>query len=326
MIALFSNGDDVHATAVASSLSASGTQHVRVDTERLLDAEVELRLQFEDRREPIARVAIDRTTLDASDITAALYRRPLPPLSRLGVDVGAETFIARETEAAFDGFCVQVPRERWVSSPSSIIAARSKLHQLDVARTLGLTVPETLVTTSPSAARDFVRAHPTGVIVKVLSRSLVQRGQTFSVIRTSLLDSDNIATLDRVRACPTLFQAFIPKASEIRATIIGDEVFGCEIVAGSAGGAIDYRNDLEGCVLRPVEISSIIRARLSAMMHHFHLRYAAVDLIVTPLGEYVFLEMNASGQWLWIEERTGLALTAAVAALLTRISAENSSS
>ena len=39
-------------------------------------------------------------------------------------------------------------------------------------------------------------------------------------------------------------------------------------------------------------------------------------MIVTPDGEYIFLEINPAGQWLWIEELTKLPITEALADLL----------
>jgi len=39
---------------------------------------------------------------------------------------------------------------------------------------------------------------------------------------------------------------------------------------------------------------------------------------VTPENEYVFLELNPSGQWLWIEDLTGLPISAELENLLCR--------
>ena len=41
-----------------------------------------------------------------------------------------------------------------------------------------------------------------------------------------------------------------------------------------------------------------------------------VDMIVTPLGEHVFLELNPNGQWLWMELITGAPMAEAMAGLL----------
>ena len=44
--------------------------------------------------------------------------------------------------------------------------------------------------------------------------------------------------------------------------------------------------------------------------------FGALDLILTPQGEYVFLEVNPNGQWAWIEDFTGLPISDAIAELL----------
>src|ERR687886_61086 len=46
-------------------------------------------------------------------------------------------------------------------------------------------------------------------------------------------------------------------------------------------------------------------------------RRSSICLIVTPSGEFVFLDLNPNGQWLWLEADLGLPLVAAMADLLT---------
>jgi hypothetical protein len=41
-------------------------------------------------------------------------------------------------------------------------------------------------------------------------------------------------------------------------------------------------------------------------------------MIVTPQNEYVFLECNLNGQWLWIEFETGFKISEAIANLLMK--------
>jgi hypothetical protein len=57
---------------------------------------------------------------------------------------------------------------------------------------------------------------------------------------------------------------------------------------------------------------------LTKFMETFGLIYGAFDLIVTPEGRYVFLEINPSGQFMWLEYATGLEITAELADLLIR--------
>jgi hypothetical protein len=45
--------------------------------------------------------------------------------------------------------------------------------------------------------------------------------------------------------------------------------------------------------------------------------YGAFDFIVTPKGHYVFLEVNPAGQYMWVEAKTRLPITLALAEVLS---------
>jgi ABC-type multidrug transport system fused ATPase/permease subunit len=53
-----------------------------------------------------------------------------------------------------------------------------------------------------------------------------------------------------------------------------------------------------------------------ALVKNFNLEFGAIDLILTPQGEYVFLEINPSGQFAWVETLTKLPLVDTLADLL----------
>ena len=65
-----------------------------------------------------------------------------------------------------------------------------------------------------------------------------------------------------------------------------------------------------------------VRDLLLAMNVRFGLLYGAYDLIVTPDGQYVFLEVNSVGQWLWLERATGLPISEALGKLLIKLATE----
>jgi len=51
-------------------------------------------------------------------------------------------------------------------------------------------------------------------------------------------------------------------------------------------------------------------------MNRLELIYGAIDMRLTPEGQFVFLEINPSGQWSFLEERAGLPMTETFAQLL----------
>ena len=69
----------------------------------------------------------------------------------------------------------------------------------------------------------------------------------------------------------------------------------------------------------PEEIADKCRRYLQ----HMGLNFGCFDFIVTPDGEYVFLECNPNGQWLWVELATGLKIADAIADFLSSQSAKN---
>jgi glutathione synthase/RimK-type ligase-like ATP-grasp enzyme len=59
-----------------------------------------------------------------------------------------------------------------------------------------------------------------------------------------------------------------------------------------------------------------VQERCVRLIERLELCYGAIDMILTPDGRYVFLEINPSGQYLWIEMETGLPISAAICDLL----------
>jgi glutathione synthase/RimK-type ligase-like ATP-grasp enzyme len=49
------------------------------------------------------------------------------------------------------------------------------------------------------------------------------------------------------------------------------------------------------------------------LMQNLGLVYGAIDLRLTPDGQYVFLEINPAGQFLFVEKATGQRISAALA-------------
>ena len=85
------------------------------------------------------------------------------------------------------------------------------------------------------------------------------------------------------------------------------------------------REDPDGWRCAPLTLPEPFAQKLVALASHLGLRYSAMDLIRREDGEFVFLEANDGGAWGWIEERTKLPLTEAIADLLVAAAHSTSS-
>jgi hypothetical protein len=64
------------------------------------------------------------------------------------------------------------------------------------------------------------------------------------------------------------------------------------------------------------ELPDRVRNQCLALVQALDLRFGAIELIVTPNNEYVFLEINPTGQYQWLEALTDLPITDSIVELL----------
>lgn len=122
----------------------------------------------------------------------------------------------------------------------------------------------------------------------------------------------------KIRDTPVYLQPYVEKLYEIRATVIGEEVFACRIDSqASPHTRVDWRHyDFDRVAHEAMSLSSASTAMLVPLTKALGLTYAALDLIVGLYGELIFVELNPSGHYGWIEAITDLPISAAIASHL----------
>jgi hypothetical protein len=125
--------------------------------------------------------------LAREDIRSVWWGRPLPPQMPPDLPGPEADWATGEALAALEGFWRTLDAH-WVNTPAHNAEADSKPEQLRRARSLGFTVPETIVTNDPGAARAFLVAHPNAAC-KSLRTAHVPSGSGEGVFYTSLVRS-----------------------------------------------------------------------------------------------------------------------------------------
>lgn len=197
------------------------------------------------------------------------------------------------------------PQAFWVNPPEVLHSAGHKPVQLSLARSLGLTVPKTLIGNDPQAVREFYRACGGKIIYKPLESMVWLKGDRKRVTYTTPLTEQDLADEAAIQLCPAIFQENIDKAYEIRATFMGAACMAVKLDTQSGGDvAQDWRHGVaQGQSLKPVpiELPQAIYQRCREFMRRMGIVYGAFDFIVTPENDYIFLEVNHGGQFIWVE-------------------------
>jgi glutathione synthase/RimK-type ligase-like ATP-grasp enzyme len=227
-------------------------------------------------------------------------------------------FIDRETKAGVGGLLRSVSEVNWVNHPDVNRYANYKPLQLTRARACGFSVPRTLVTSDPDALAPFYEECHGHVIYKLLGKPVYysnDQRSSFSA-KTSIVTAEILKEAHRLHLAPALFQERIPKAFDVRITIIGPHIIATEIHPHSEEARLDFRRDYEHVSYCPHQLPAMMKQQLVQLMKCFSLVYAAIDMIVTPADEYVFIEVNPNGQFGFIEKQTGVPLFKTMACYL----------
>lgn len=259
---------------------------------------------------------------ESGESLAVWYRKPL--VSRFDVNSRrpAVAFAMRETEAYLTDVVACMGAAKWINHPEANRTASNKLTQLRLAQSLGMRVPRTVVTNDPQSAADFAASvGPAGMIYKTLTYPFIEEtADMFRSVYTSIVRLTP-EVLGAIEAAPCLFQERIEKDYELRVTVVGQNIFAVRIYSqDQEATSLDWRRDQHATTLRQevTTLEPMVHAFCLEITKRLGLIFGALDFIVMPSGEHVFLEINPNGQWLWKEVLFGLKISEALIGELTR--------
>jgi glutathione synthase/RimK-type ligase-like ATP-grasp enzyme len=321
-VLFITNDHDEHADAVMEELGRREVPVFRFHPEEFPDT-ARISMEICDGRVD-GEIRNARQRVAFSDICAAWYRRsralfaPLPSMNVLHGDL--ENFVRVQSSVTLTAFFASL-QTLWVGQPSTLRRAEVKSLQLAEASKAGLATPATLISNDPDRAAVFVETlRDTDCAVKSLIATRVDGDEGSRLPLTTILPRGH--ALDSVALAPGVFQPYIEKAFELRCVVMGDRIFTAKLDSqGHESTRTDWRAgavEEEDVEYEVFDLPERVQAALHRLMRSFEIRFASIDLIVTPDGEFVFLDLNPNGQWLWLEEELGLPLVAGMADLLTR--------
>lgn len=310
-IVIVSHAADDHAAAVAECLAGAGARARLVDTGAFpLKLSLSFGISGTDRS---ATIGQNEQELDVADINVVWWRRPQPYVLDEAMDPTVACFAYSECHEAMAGMWHSL-KARWVNPPAADEIAHHKPYQLAVAQDVGLRVPLTLITNDPDAARGFLSQAGAG---RFIYKTFLAHESHWR--ETRLVTARELRLLDSVRLAPVIFQEFVEAEADLRVTVFGQDIYAAEILTAPGSYEYDYRVDLTAVTMRPASLPEDVERALLDLMQRLGLVYGAIDLRRTPEGQYIFLEINPAGEFLFIEDRCGLPLAAAMAKLLTRL-------
>ncbi len=317
MILIVTNERDLTTDFVIRELRRRGLDHFRLNTNRIANmsfaldpTSMSLTISSEERK-----VHIDR-------VTAAYFRRPeLPDFGKLDDDSGQIAYASTEWSALLKSIYLLIG-SRWFSHPRDILIAEDKPSQMYLANQLGFNVPETVITNDLDAARTLLAQGP--AVGKPHRQAVVEIEGVEHVMFTTRIDVLTEEDREALQFAPVIFQRLIPKQYDVRVTVVGEQVFPVAIHSQEYDeSSLDWRRGANPKIRHEaITLPADVQSACVALVRRQKLRFGAIDLVLGIDGEFWFLECNPNGQWAWIENRTGLKISAAIVDELEGIASE----
>lgn len=175
----------------------------------------------------------------------------------------------------------------------------NKVNILDQARSVGLSIPETLITNRKSDVLGFKRRHGR-IITKNLAQGVhINMDDAIYTGLTTLCSERFLRSLPKTFP-PALFQRAVEKWIELRSFYLDGRTYTSAIFSqADPTTSIDFRNYNMERPNRtpPFRLNEEVERKLQQLMTKIGLRSGSIDMILTPTGEYVFLEVNPIGQF-----------------------------
>lgn len=298
MLLILTSDKDLTADFLIVELLNRGLSYFRLNAEELTKADLDFALSENAvRRE----VLIGAKKLALKEVNAVWYRRALHPVPTATISRSESVFVAGELRHLGLGL-VMNPDVTWVNPIDKVSVAELKLYQLQVARQVGLRVPRSLVSRDAEALRRFAAGNKAGTICKPIFHGMfVDEKASYSVYTRRITPESIDPTTARI--CPIFLQEEIVRSADVRATFIGRDCFVADITGDQS--LVDWRDPGVSVSYRESSLSAEIEQKCRSMLTSLGLVYGAFDFVRTPAGDLVFLEVNPTGEWAWLEDRLG---------------------
>lgn len=298
---------------VAGALLRRGVRAIRLNTDDF-PRKIDIRAEIGNPAD--AKLLFEGNEIDVS---AVWYWRLWAPTLDEQLSAQYRDFAIRESMTTLRGFLDLLSDVPWIDSIDVNLAAENKTRQLVLAQSVGLSIPPTLITADPAAVRQFYEENDGNVVTK-LQNSLGYSMKGGGGFPTRKLYPADLQALDSLRQCPMMFQRFVTKAKELRIAWVDGRAF-----VGALDGAVcgvDWRYEAKDASWENHSLPQDVHDRLAVLMQRLGLRQGAIDMILTPDGDYVFLEVNPHGEWGMLEKDLGLPIGDAIADALVRLACE----
>lgn len=308
---IISSTIDFSADLVCYRLLANNRSFYRLNRDEFSKHEIEVDLQ-----KKYMRIVIDNVEYcaDFEKLEGIYFRAPVFLRTQSKNKLSLDEQLERNQWSSFLRNLIVFRNAIWINNPVDIYRAENKMYQLSIAEECGLKVPKTKVSNSANIQLENEKEY----IVKSLDTALfydIENNRemfTYSnVVKGLELKAHNL------KQAPVFVQEFLEPKIDCRITYVGGKMFPVKIQKNNMGIYGDWRFYKEQLEYIPFDLPENVLNSINRLMKKLNLNFGGIDLAYAD-GEYYFIEVNPTGEWGWLEIKTGMKISSEIEATLCR--------
>lgn len=202
----------------------------------------------------------------------------------------------------------------WLTGFAELLRAENKMIQLESARQAGAPIPDTLVTSDLEDLRCWRGGE---LVAKPLAiASFVGDDGIRKHVPASVIVVEDLIRAE-VAEAPFIYQELVRSVSHFRVVTVMGQAWVAELDAHNCDG-IDWRltDSAHDAFLNVTEREARLAGLAVALAGQLSLGFSSQDWIRDETGRTYFLDMNPSGQWMFLPDAITRAVAQAIATFL----------
>lgn len=263
-----------------------------------------------DLQKKVMIISIDGEEYEAQfeNLKGIFFRAPVFLRTQSKKEMSIQEQLERNQWSSFLRNLIIFKNANWINYPVSTYGAENKIFQLYCAEECGLSIPLTYI----SNCTDFNLEFDKKYIVKSLDTALFYDMENNKEMFTysNVVAGAELQEYDLASA-PVFIQEFLNPKIDCRVTYVQGELFPVKILQNGKGMYGDWRMRKEELEYISFQLPLYVENAIHGLMQKLKLNFGGIDLAIVA-GKYYFIEVNPTGEWGWLEVKTGVSISKAI--------------
>lgn len=224
-------------------------------------------------------------------------RRVAPSRWTTGDLVGSVADVSLRARVSLVASLTRFKGCKWITRVDALQAAEDRLHQLAMARSIGIATPKTVVSDDPDEIRRSLGSD--AVLKPLATGAFVDESGQPRVVHTAEL-TEEILTSGDFATAPFVAQERVEVQRHLRVVTAGNEVRTAAIDA--AGWPLDWRMAEDAHKAWRRHDSPDVESQALRLADALGVGFSSQDWLVPENGPAVFIDLNPAGQWMFLPE------------------------